>query len=203
MNQVDELDAALDACRPRIARDHVERVTRLHGRMVADLGPGLPGVTESFAHARAFRNVVSPFIVSVDAPGESEEGAHQVLDATKLQAAARQLAQDVIAEWRTRIIGKMGEVEVPTVSQTAETSFGIVGRKNGHEVRIEQGVILNVSSNGRLFRQFPARIYIDGKFRSEAAYRRLRCRAGGRGAPKDWLGAAPARPHPERLRRRV
>jgi hypothetical protein len=33
-------------------------------------------------------------------------------------------------------------------------------------------MIMNVSSRGTLFNQFPARIYVDGKFTSEAKFKK-------------------------------
>lgn len=39
-------------------------------------------------------------------------------------------------------------------------------------VRIEQSVILNVSSKGKVSNQFPARIYVAGKFVSEAKFKK-------------------------------
>jgi hypothetical protein len=51
--------------------------------------------------------------------------------------------------------------------------FRIVGIKNDRSICIEQDRIVNVSPKGTLFNQFPARIYVNGKFTSAAAYAKL------------------------------
>jgi hypothetical protein len=85
------------------------------------------------------------------------------IDETKLAAAAAAHAEATVAEWAAKITAKMGELDTAEVAAMGSTSFSVSGTKNGKRVHIEQTMIINVSSRGILFNQFPALIYVEGK----------------------------------------
>ena len=199
MTQTNGLRAALAACKPGIAQSFVALVTRIHARMVADLGPALRGVGNSYAHAKSYRCVVSPFIVAAGGDNSlsiTRDDADRVLDIDRLQAVAKQHAEAVVAAWEVKITKKMGEVDGATVTQVDDVTFTVLGTKGDRAVRIEQRMIMNVSSAGRFFHQFPARIYVNGRFTSEAAYQRLAAQVSGARPSPGFPGPAPAPAQP-------
>jgi hypothetical protein len=68
---------------------------------------------------------------------------------------------------------KAGELTDSKVLRVSGANFRITGMKGDKKVMIEQNQIINVSVKGKLFNQFPARIYVDGKFYSAAAFKKI------------------------------
>lgn len=151
---------ALQACKPKLAAQYEAQVRYTHARMVQDLGPELKGVHNSWAWARLFRNVVRPSCDGV------------TLDDSKLAAAAEQYADAAVAAWAGKIADKLGPLADVSVGRLDGCSFRIGGRRGSQRVGIEQQAIVKTSPLGKVFNQFPARIYVDGKFTPEAKYKR-------------------------------
>jgi len=98
----------------------------------------------------------------------------QVLDEDAVAAAATEYANRTIDQMIAKLEGKTGgltEVEVASISPGA-LEVTLRGFRGGDLVTIEQRKILNMSSHGALFNQYPALIYVNGKKTSEAAYKR-------------------------------
>ena len=78
-------------------------------------------------------------------------------------------ADDLIA----KVNAKAGELTDGKAIRVSGANFIITGKKGDKQVTIEQNQIINVSVKGKLFNQYPARIYVDGKFTSAAAFNRI------------------------------
>lgn len=96
-----------------------------------------------------------------------------VLDDAKMEAYANREVDDMFAAIKVKMLEKAGEIENPKVEDLSHYQFAITGQMKGRTVRIEQDIIINRSANGKAFNQFPARIYVDGKFTSEADYKTM------------------------------
>lgn len=88
-----------------------------------------------------------------------------------LRKHCNELATDYVMKWSHKLMVKVGSMENPKLLSLSSWEFEITGEKDGHHVRIEQKVTYNRSRLGRLFYQFPARIYLDGKFIPEKAFK--------------------------------
>ena len=85
------------------------------------------------------------------------------------QDQAELFADELIA----KVNAKAGELTDSKVLRVSGANFRITGMKGDKKVMIEQNQIINVSVKGKLFNQFPARIYVDGKFYSAAAFKKI------------------------------
>lgn len=94
------------------------------------------------------------------------------LNGAKLAQRAEKIATEIVTVWEAKITEKIGNLTEMTIYSLGGTGFAISGTRQGRKVYIEQHMIVNMSSKGTLFNQFPARIYLDGKFISAAAYQR-------------------------------
>lgn len=166
-----DLTAALDAFKPQLADQYRAIVRRTYDGLVAKFGDRFRGVYNDVS-ASTFKGVVLPNAKRVDL-GPTVRGSRYELDEARLAHNAARYADETVAAWRGKIDDKVGELDAATVRRGDGAGFVIVGTRDGRKVRIEQDMILNVSSRGLLFNQFPARIYVDGKFTSAAAYKRL------------------------------
>lgn len=164
--------AAIDEYKPRIAASYTTTIERHFAYMVEKLGPTLKGVYNSAQFARMFRGTIAAVCNCTQA--DIFAPLVYTLDPAKLAAAATRYAEAVTAELRGKIIGKLGELEsAEVVRMGADCTFTIRGTRGGHEIAILQQSILKVSSKGVLFNQWPARIYVDGKFTPEAKYKAM------------------------------
>jgi hypothetical protein len=108
------------------------------------------------------------------------------LDMDKAQAWAKTWAQSEIAAAAKKLSTKVGRLVRVKVTGAPERGYFTLtgGHPNGAFVRVEQDRILNVSGKGTLYNQWPARIYVDNRLISEAAYKRISPRAEDRILPE-------------------
>lgn len=153
---------ALEAFRPVIADRYTKQVRYSFNRMVEVLGPSLKGVGNSWEFARTWSSTVSKYVDRIDGIAAINED--------RLAQGAAKYAEAASEEWLAKFQSKLGNIEFAEVRSQRGALFVIVGRRNGHSVAIEQDMIVKHSTKGRLFNQFPARIYVDGNFMPEKKY---------------------------------
>lgn len=96
------------------------------------------------------------------------------LNEEALKAVALKRAEAAALEWFNKIEGKLGPVSDVRISWASGASFCIKASLPGDlPVRIEQQMIIKQSPKGRLFNQFPSRIYVANQFTPEANYAKL------------------------------
>jgi hypothetical protein len=161
-----ELSAAFEAFKPMIAESYARMVSRAFDRMVEQFGPALRGVYNSES-AKFYGETVARFTTRQG----NRLSDPVVMDADKLAKGAAAYADAVVMEWAAKVEGKVGELDAAEVKRMDGIAFLIRGTRGGKKVEIEQQMILKSSPRGTLFNQFPARIYVDGKFTPEAKYK--------------------------------
>lgn len=87
------------------------------------------------------------------------------------QELAIKRATDIVNPeiWKTE--GKLILLESAKLDYYSDSRFQLSGTVFGYSVYIEQQVVWKVSQKGNEFVQFPARIYLDGKFTPEKIYK--------------------------------
>ena len=161
------LTTALEAHKPALEAYFVGFAERRFANLVRQFGPALRGVYNS-DQARNWGAIAS-LARSLGDRVSSE----YVLDADRLAAAATQFADATVATWADKISAKLGDLTDANVRHLDGYRFAVTGMKGDRKVTIEQDMIINVSNKGTLFNQFPARIYVNGKFTSAAKFAAL------------------------------
>jgi hypothetical protein len=95
------------------------------------------------------------------------------IDMAKVEAAAQAEAEATCLAWYKKLTCKLGEVESATLHYSGVGSYCLTVTKAGvsDSIRIDQQIVWKVSSRGSWFAQFPARIYVGGKFTPEAKFK--------------------------------
>jgi hypothetical protein len=89
----------------------------------------------------------------------------------KVVEFADQQASDLIDGFVAKLNEKLGDLDAAVVRRASSRgAFTISGQKNDHAVTVEQQVVIKVSKHGLWYAQFPARIYVDGKFTPASKY---------------------------------
>jgi hypothetical protein len=152
------LTAALEALRPELAAIYDRQVRNAFNQIVADLGADLKNVYNDWTHARTFRGLVAPALTD------------KQIDEAKLAKLAALYAEAATLEWKDKIEAKLGDLENVQIRRFHGCNFLIGGLRAGRKISIDQNIIVKRSTKGLLFNQFPARIYVDGKFTPEKKY---------------------------------
>jgi hypothetical protein len=152
---------ALEAFAPELADQFTSFATRRIERLIEQFGLGLRGIGNSGQY-KSYEAVAGLF--------DRYTGE---IRADRLEAAAAVYAAATIEAWAAKIDQKVGDLTDAEVQALDGARFRITGIKNDRSICIEQDRIVNVSPKGTLFNQFPARIYVNGKFTSAAAYAKL------------------------------
>lgn len=167
------------ALRSEFAKHHAHfeevfkrRVRAIYTRIVEKLGPTMHGVYNDWDLAKPHR-AIRPYLTAESRNGILVDGAPWTIDEQELDKAAKQHATALVGELVDKCERKVKALDAPTVIVHGPGTFTVRGRRNGRHVSIEQDMILNVSSKGTLFNQWPARIKVDGKRMSEKDYAKL------------------------------
>ena len=189
--------AAVDEQKPAMAQDFVEYFTGLYQAMVDELGENWkPRVSAARSEKNRKDNrysiirhtgkpqepdsdpIAVRFIKTVDSLSgigvisyRSTPAIHY-LDGRKLESRAKEHAEELAAQLKVKITAKAGELESPKITRLKGLEFRIEGEHKGKKVAITQSVKSVVNQNGTWFQQFPALIYVDGKFTPELAYKK-------------------------------
>lgn len=160
------VNAAMIEFLPTLEARYIDHITYTHAAIVKSLGEDMKGVYNSWAWARTFRMSVAPNLVNSSAPNSG-------LSQARLEENAKLYAQQTIESLQDKIVSKIGSVESIEIKRLNGCTFYINGVMNGQTFCLEQTIIVKCSSKGLVFNQFPARIYLNGKFISEAAFKKL------------------------------
>ena len=171
MAKPDAIKEAMLSYAPALAKDYEDYVRRQFKAIVDDLGVELKGVYSSSRWSHPFQAIRDSIHQEVDPSGRSST---YTLDSAKLKSNAKRYGEQVSLEWYGKLREKLGELENVTVSPPNRGGDVVVtGDHKGDKVRIDQQRIFKVSQLGTPFHQFPARIYVNDKFMSEAAYKKV------------------------------
>jgi len=158
--------------KPELIKRFKDNIDRVFRDMVADIGPELKHVYNNRKWVNVFDKMIKPYL----APTKSNimwSGEARQLDKNKIDKGAEVYAEDTLKAWADKIDEKVGLLDNVEIHNLTGTSFRISGKKDGHDVYIEQQMIINVSARRTLFNQFPARIRVDGKPISAAKFKKL------------------------------
>jgi hypothetical protein len=96
-------------------------------------------------------------------------GVHQ----ERLAKDADTYAAATVASFVAKLTKKLESLSDVEVKRADGDTFIITGKLGSRSVSVHQDRILKTSPKGKLFHQWPARIYVNGNFTSEAAFKKL------------------------------
>lgn len=163
------LEIALSAYIPKLADHYAVQISRVFDSAIKALGPTLRNVHNDHRFARMFSSV--GLCHGIYSRLGNRHNDPVVFSTDRVAEKCLADAEATVASLRIKIEGKLQEITNGEVIYLNGHCFSIRGERAGRKVYIEQNMIVNVSSKGTLFNQFPARIYLDGKFVSEAQYK--------------------------------
>lgn len=172
----DVVKAVIEEKRPAMVaeyeKDVVDIVESLRNRHGPSLyPPQLRKPTQQEADARERDMQRYAFVSRFLAEQGKDRESPRTINAALLRAGADLHVDETFQAVVAKILDKAGEMESPKVQSLTGFDFNLTGMLKGKSVRIEQTITYNRSVLGKPFVQFPARIYVDGKFQSEAQFK--------------------------------
>lgn len=102
---------------------------------------------------------------------KGEAGSVNEAVVAKYAARAAAAAFDAMVAKLTKKVGSLTDIEVSHTSANFE--FTITGRLGERRVMVYQSRVMNFTTQGKPYHQFPALIYVDGKKTTEANFKKL------------------------------
>jgi hypothetical protein len=90
------------------------------------------------------------------------------IDDAKVERVAREDATNALLAWHKKLLGKLGAVESCTLCWQNGANIILQVRKGDAVLDLRQQVVWKHTPRAGWFCQFPARLYVNGQFRSEA-----------------------------------
>jgi len=95
------------------------------------------------------------------------------IDNAKVEETAREEAVATLLMWHKKLVGKLGAVESCEIRWNNNGNIDMAVTKAGRGIELRQQVVFKYSPRGRWFCQFPARMYVDGKFTPETQFKAM------------------------------
>jgi hypothetical protein len=154
--------AAFDAYAPVLAADfaayHIHQVSKMIEKgMTSQEAYRANKASHSFAEADGYR--LSSKIVAVKTDW--------------LKKCAAEFARLSVEDFVAKLTKKLGSLTDVEVRRADGGTFVITGKLGDVNVLVEQNQVFKVSAQGTPFHQWPARIYVNGKFTPEASFKKL------------------------------
>jgi hypothetical protein len=176
MATLNDITAKFDELKPGLEADYVRYVTETLTRLINKHGEKVRDLYNAWGEeGHLFRAFSMMVIYPTKAFGQMTNGDVPTINHERIKAMGKRYADDQIAAFTmklTRKLGALQNVEIFDLSVNA-FEFTIQGELGNELVRVQQSRIINCSTKGKLFHQWPARIYVNGKPTSEAAFKRL------------------------------
>jgi hypothetical protein len=174
--KIENIAAEFDAMVPAIAEDfkgwvtrHLERILNRYNKVQ------LQQLAGSWAADAGVWRQLRNYTYMVDENGEktTRYTMNYRIDHARIEAASVRYAQDQVNAFKTKLMAKLSDLTDIHQLHLSGLNFSFQGMLGEQRVRVEQTTVLKCSKNGKLFNQWPCRIYVNGKFMSEAAFKKL------------------------------
>ena len=174
MTKINTIVEAFDKTKPLIAADYIAHIEKevswvIENHADAILNHFKSSKLSSFIQQRIRQ--VRPFLkMSSDRPDSTVIGTKK----EHLEKTATLYADAQVASFTSKLIKKLANLDDCEVShQSMAGTFTIKGTIKGKKVVVSQSCVFKISPNGLPFNQWPALIYVDGKFTPETVFKNI------------------------------
>ena len=168
------LKAAFMARAPELAADWADYVRRVYANVATDFPDGVPyWVASGTRHHSAINNILRDGCNSKEVTSLLGQKTYMlVLDEAYLTIKAKAYGDEAALNWFHKTNAKLGDVSGVEMGAPG-SNMQVVAERSGKKIVLDQQRIINCSPKGKLFHQFPSRLYVEGKFTPESAYKKL------------------------------
>ena len=174
--KIENIAAEFDAMVPTIAAEFTSWVTKTLERILATYDrKQISALGNAFSTDGGKWRQLRTFTVMVDENGERTTRYTSLykINYEKIKTESVRYAQSQVDAFKFKLNQKLADLTDIEDLRISGSDFRFVGLLGDKEVLVEQTTVLKCSNKGTLFNQWPCRIYVNGKFMSEAAFKKL------------------------------
>ena len=162
-----------DAYAPILAADFVAYHTRVITRLIEKYEGNMRGLANAYGtDGDAYRN--SGYYISYTGGYPASPRTAIGVDVEALQKDGDKYAEVTIQSFVAKLTRKLAPLtDVEVLWAKGSGQFTITGKLGNRQVTVHQDRVFKISSKGTPFHQWPARIYVEGKFTTEAAFKKI------------------------------
>lgn len=174
--KIENISAEFDAMVPTIAAEFTSWVTKnlefilstYDRKEISQLGSSWSSDGGKWRQLRTFT-------IMVDENGEptTRFTSRYKIAHDRIAKESIRYAQTQVDAFKFKLNKKLADLTDIENLRIESTEFQFTGMFGENAVRVEQTTVLKCSNKGTLFNQWPCRIYVNGKFMSEAAFKKL------------------------------
>jgi hypothetical protein len=172
-----QLRAAFEAQAPQLEADFYNHVTRWFESTSQQYDGKIPAYPSASKVSKyEYQNIAQlrEYCDTVAAEGDrSGRNSTLKLNTARLAKIAKTYGEDVSVQWFYKTNQKLGKLENAELLKDRNGYVVVTGTRDGKQVRLSQQLVGKTNSHGTYFHQFPAHLYVDGQFTTEAAYKKL------------------------------
>lgn len=169
---MNDIKQALESYKPIIKERYKKTITYQYDLLVERFTSSMKGIYNSHS-CSLFKEAIRPICDDLRKSDSISEKSNFVINPDKLEKVADSYTTFSIEEMYSKINNKINGVSDVEVLIVQNCEFIIKAKLYENTVLIQQQMIINVSSKGKLFNQYPARIYVNGKQISEKKFKEL------------------------------
>jgi hypothetical protein len=174
MSTITNIKSEFDQFVPVIKAQVVEHFNASFDRFEKEYGKvGTYRGNGAWDHGRREQSRLHAFAKFEHGGSTGRSGDPMVRNPERIDGFAQKCAEDQVAGFVAKLEKKLCDLTDCEVVDVKGPSFVIRGNVGNRHVVVRQDIILKRSSKGTLFNQFPARIYVDGKFTPESKFKGL------------------------------
>ena len=173
---IENISTEFDAMVPAIAADFEKWVTKNLEFILATYDrKQLSNLGNSWSTDGGKWRQLRTFTIMVDENGEptNRYTSRYKIDHERIATASVRYAQEQIDAFKYKLNRKLADLTDIDNLKIGTSDFRFTGMLGENKVLVEQTTVLKCSNKGTLFNQWPCRIYVNGKFMSEAAFKKI------------------------------
>lgn len=173
---IENISAEFDAMIPVIAADFSSWVTRNLEHILATYDrKALSQLGNSWGSDGGKWRQLRTFTIMVDENGEptNRYTSRYKIDHERIATASVRYAKEQIDAFKFKLNRKLADLTDIENLRIDGSNFRFSGVLGENKVLVEQTTVLKCSNKGTLFNQWPCRIYVNGKFMPEAAFKKI------------------------------
>jgi hypothetical protein len=174
--KIENISAEFDEMIPVIAAEFTSWVTKTLERIISTYDrKELSNLGGSWSSDGGKWRQLRTFTIMVDENGEptSRFTSRYKINHERIERESVRYAKGQIDAFKFKLNQKLADLADIENLKIDGSNFRFSGVLGENKVLVEQTTVLKCSNKGTLFNQWPCRIYVNGKFMSEAAFKKL------------------------------
>jgi len=173
---IQQISNEFDVMVPAIASNFENWVTKALERILAKYDrKELNKLGNSWSDDGGVWRQLRTFTIMVDENGEKTNRMTSMykVDYARIKTESVKYAQSQVDAFKYKLEKKLSDLTDISNLRISDSEFAFESSLGENKVRIEQTTILKCSSKGKLFNQWPCRIYVNGKMMPESKFKKL------------------------------